>query len=92
MFKRVIWMGTGAAMGAGSAFWAKRKVTRAVERYLPDEMARRASASARTVGRTVRDAASEGRSAMREREAELRAQANARTFPAPPRRPSRSAT
>ena len=87
MFKRIIWMGTGAAMGAGSAFWAKRKVTRTVERYLPDEVARRARASARTagrhVGRTVRDAASEGRTAMREREAELQAQADARTLVGP---------
>ncbi len=92
MFKRVIWMGTGAAMGAGSAFWAKRKVVRTVERYLPDELARRASASARTVGRTVRVAASEGRAAMRDRESELKAQAEARTLLDPRPRPSRSAT
>ena len=80
MFKRVIWMGTGAAVGAGSAFWAKRKVTRAVERYMPDEVARRAAASARTVSQTVREAATEGRTAMREREAELQAQVEARTL------------
>ncbi len=80
MFKRVIWMGTGAAMGAGSAFWAKRKVVRTVERYLPDELARRAGESARGVGRTVRVAATEGRTAMREREAELRARSEARTL------------
>lgn len=78
MFKRVIWMGTGAAVGASSAFWAKRKVVRTVERYLPDELARRAGASARTVSRNVRDAASEGRAAMRDREVELRAEAEAR--------------
>ncbi len=84
MFKRVIWMGTGAALGAGSAFWAKRKVVRTLERYLPDELARRAGASARTVGRTVRVAASEGRTAMREREAELRAQSDARTLAGSP--------
>jgi hypothetical protein len=80
MFKRAVWMGTGMAVGVSSALWAKRKVTRTVERYMPDEIARRAGASARTVGRTVRDAASEGRVAMREREAELRAQVEARTF------------
>ena len=65
--------GNRAAMGAGSAFWAKRKVTRAVERYMPDEVAQRAGASARTMGRTVRDAAPKGAPPMREREAELRA-------------------
>lgn len=80
MFKRVVWMGTGVAVGASSALWAKRKVVRTVERYLPDEVARRAGASARTVGRTVRDAASEGRAAMRHREAELRAEVEARTL------------
>ncbi|MDQ6696566.1 MAG: hypothetical protein M3Z46_03810, partial [Actinomycetota bacterium] len=89
MFKRVIWMGTGVAMGAGSAFWAKRKVVHTVERYLPDELARRAGASARTVGRTVRLAAAEGRTAMHDREAELRAQADARTLAAPQSRLSR---
>ena len=80
MFKRVVWMGTGMAVGAGSAFWAKRKVQQTVERYLPDEVARRAGASARTVGRNVRDAAAVGREGMREREAELRAEVDARTF------------
>ncbi|MCU1352310.1 MAG: hypothetical protein JWM05_1519 [Acidimicrobiales bacterium] len=88
MFKRVIWMGTGAAIGASSAFWAKRKVARTVERYLPDQVAERAASSAKDLGRTVRGAATEGREAMRAREAELRAQVAARTFVGPP--PSRS--
>ena len=39
MFKRVIWMGTGMAVGAGGAFWAKRKVEQTVERYLPEQVA-----------------------------------------------------
>lgn len=80
MFKRIIWMGTGMAVGAGSAFWAKRKVEETVERYLPEQVADRAAAQARDLGRTVREAASEGREAMREREAELRRQVEARTF------------
>ncbi len=89
MFKRVIWMGTGMAVGAGSALWAKRRVVRTVERYMPDKVARRAGVSARAVGQNVRDAATVGRSAMREREAELRAQVDARTVAAPPRKPMR---
>lgn len=83
MFKRIIWMGTGMAVGAGSAFWAKRKVTDTVERYLPEQVAERAAVQARDLGRTVREAATEGRSAMREREAELRAQVAERTFVGP---------
>ncbi len=80
MFKRIIWMGTGMAVGAGSAFWAKRKVETTVERYLPEQVAERAAVQARDLGRTVREAASEGRQVMREREAELREQVQARTF------------
>ena len=42
MFKRIIWMGTGMAVGAGGAFWAKRKVEATVEQYLPEQVAVRA--------------------------------------------------
>ncbi len=83
MFKRVIWMGTGMAVGAGSAFWAKRKVEATVERYLPEQVADRAATQARNLNRTVREAASEGRRAMRQREVELRSQVEARTFVGP---------
>ena len=38
MFKRIFWMSTGVAVGAGSAFWAKRKVEATVERYLPERL------------------------------------------------------
>lgn len=86
MFKRIIWMGTGMAVGAGGAFWAKRKVEDTVERYLPEQVADRAAAQARDLGRTVREAASEGREAMRQREAELRRQVEARTFVGAPAR------
>lgn len=78
MFKRITWMGTGVAVGATSAFWAKRKVERTVARYRPGPVAQRAGESARTVGRTVREAASEGRDAMRAREAELRSAVESR--------------
>lgn len=80
MFKRVIWMGTGMAVGASGAFWAKRKVTETVERYLPEQVAARAAGSARDLGQTVRAAATEGRAAMRATEAELRARVEARTW------------
>lgn len=80
MFKRIFWMSTGMAVGAGSAFWAKRKVEATVERYLPEQVADRAAESAKDLGRTMRAAAAEGREAMRATEAELRARVEARTF------------
>jgi hypothetical protein len=80
VFKRIIWMGAGMAVGAGSAFWAKRKVEQTVEQYLPEQVATRAAAGARGIAETVRAAASEGRDAMRSTEAELRARVEARTF------------
>jgi hypothetical protein len=103
VFKRIFWLSTGVAVGAGGAFWAKRKVEETVEQYLPEQVAVRAAATAKGLGTTVRQAAAEGREAMRATEAELRARVDARTFvgdaPAPedakpsvPRRAGRVAT
>lgn len=83
MFKRITWLGAGIAVGAGGAFWTKRKVEATVARYLPDRVADRAATQARDLGRTVREAASEGRDAMRQRQQELRAQVEDRTFVGP---------
>ena len=80
MFKRIFWLSTGVAVGAGGAFWAKRKVEETVEQYLPEQVAVRAAATAKGLGTTVRAAAVEGREAMRATEAELRARVDARTF------------
>jgi hypothetical protein len=88
VFKRIFWMSTGVAVGASSAFWAKRKVEATVERYLPEQVADRAATSAKDLGRTVRAAAAEGREAMRVTEAELRARVEARTFVGSPERVS----
>lgn len=98
MFKRAFWMSTGVVVGASGAFWAKRKAEAAVTRYLPEQVADRAAATASDLGRTVRAAAAEGREAMRATEAQLRAQVADRTFvgsspepdpPAPPAPPGR---
>lgn len=80
MFKRIFWLSTGVAVGAGGAFWAKRKVEETVEQYLPEQVAVRAAETAKGLGTTVRLAAAEGREAMRTTEAELRARVDARTF------------
>jgi hypothetical protein len=87
VFKRVIWTGTGMVVGAAGAFWAKHKVERTVEQYLPEQVAARVGTSTREMGRTVRAAATEGRDAMRATEAELRARVEARTFTGPERAP-----
>lgn len=74
MFKRVRWVSIGAAVGFGGSVWAQRRVRRAVERYLPEQVAASAGERARNLRSDVRDALEEGRLAMRSREEELRAQ------------------
>ncbi|MCU1354871.1 MAG: hypothetical protein JWM89_289 [Acidimicrobiales bacterium] len=86
MLKRAFWMSTGMAVGAGGAFWAKRKVEATVERYLPEQVVERVGSSTRDLGRTVKAAATEGRAAMRATEAELRARVEDRTFVGPTKR------
>jgi len=80
VFKRVTWMGIGMAVGATGAFRAKRKVEAAIDRYLPEQVADRAAASARNVGQAMRTAASEGREVMKATEEELRQRVEARTY------------
>jgi hypothetical protein len=65
MLKRVRWLTAGAAVGFGGSFWLQRKLKVAAGRYRPVGMAGAAAVRAR-------DALEEGRTAMREREAELR--------------------
>jgi hypothetical protein len=72
LFRRLFWLGTGASVGFGGAMWIRARVRRAVARVMPDRVAADAADSARRAGTNVRDAFSEGRTAMRTREAELR--------------------
>lgn len=73
MPKRTFWFVTGTAAGLGSSLWVQRRVRTAVERYVPETLQERAADAARRVGPAVRDAVTEGRDAMRAREAEMRA-------------------
>ncbi len=66
MFKRLFWLVTGASFGFGSSFWLQRGVKRTVARYKPAAIAAR-------VGQDVVAAVGEGRVAMDQREAQLRA-------------------
>lgn len=78
MPKRSFWFVSGAAAGLGSSLWVQRRVRIAVERYVPEKVQERAADAARRVGPAVRDAVTEGRDAMRTREAEMRAEVDER--------------
>lgn len=78
VFKRTVWFTVGTASGLASSFWVQRKVRKAAAQ-LPERVQQEVTGAAkRTVG-TVRAAASEGRQAMIDREAELQAEVDART-------------
>jgi hypothetical protein len=72
VFKRVFWLVTGASFGFGSSFWLMRAFRRTVDRYRPTAVVARLEGD-------VRAAVEEGRTAMRDREAELRAARSARS-------------
>jgi hypothetical protein len=97
VMKRLVWLGIGAAAGASGTVWAQQKVRRRLDALGPDHLVVTAGNTAKKVGRNVRDAVSEGRSTMRDREEQLRAQRDgtpvARTVhrtsgPARPTRPA----
>ncbi len=79
MFKRLFWLSVGLTAGFGSSFWLMRTVRRTVERLTPQRLTQDAVAGARSVGAELRAALDEGRTAMRQREAELRAEMERRT-------------
>jgi len=74
LVRRLVWFTSGATAGFGGAIWVRRRIRRTVRRYAPEQLQADATASVRRLGWDVRDAVVEGRSAMREREAELRAE------------------
>ncbi len=80
MFKRTFWFGAGAVAGLGSSVYVQRRVRHAAA-HLPDRVQREVTGAARRVGRDVRAAATEGRAAMRQREAELQARVDERPGP-----------
>jgi hypothetical protein len=78
MFKRLFWLLVGTLIGLASSFWAQRRLRQAVNRLAPEQVRRQMSWSARNLMDDLRAAAAEGRSAMRDREAALRAQLTTR--------------
>lgn len=79
MFKRLFWLSVGLTAGFGTSFWLMRTVRRTVERFTPERLSSDVVAGARSLGGELKAAVDEGRAAMREREAELRAEIERRT-------------
>ena len=79
MIKRLVWFGSGAAVGVASSLYIRRKVRRTVTRYTPGRVGNDAVRIAREFGRDVRDAVGEGVDAMRAHEAFLRSDEDAFT-------------
>lgn len=88
MFKRVIWMGLGAAAGSAGTVWAQRKVKERIDvmsdAISPEGLSRAARDRAVYIGATVRAAVEDGRMAARAADADLRALRDARLGPQPP--------
>jgi hypothetical protein len=74
VFKRLLWLVMGAGFGFGVSFWLMRFVRETVERYTPERVSADLAGALRQFGTDIREAVAEGRDAMREREAELRAE------------------
>ncbi len=74
MFKRLFWLTVGAGFGFGASFWVTRAVRQTVQRYTPQRVSSDVAVAIRGVGADLRAAVAEGRQAMQEREAQLRAQ------------------
>jgi hypothetical protein len=74
VFRRLFWLVLGAGFGFGVSFWVVRTVRETVERYTPERVSADLAGAIRGFGQDLRAAAAEGREAMREREAEIRAE------------------
>lgn len=90
MFKRLFWLTVGVAFGATAAVLLTRVVRRSVDRYAPETLADNLAEALRGLGTDIRAAVAEGREAMADREAELRAEIRSAPGPAPTRATSES--
>lgn len=73
MFRRLFWLVIGAGFGFGVSFWVTRFVRETVARYTPEKVSADLAGAIRGLGGDIRAAVAEGREAMRETEADLRA-------------------
>jgi hypothetical protein len=74
VFKRTFWFGTGVTAGFGGAMWIRRQVLRTVRRYTPEHVQADVTTSVKRLGADLRGALRDGRDAMADREAALRAE------------------
>lgn len=74
MLRRLFWLLVGVAVGVGTSFWIMRFIRETAARYTPERVSDDLADAVRGFGDDVRAAVAEGREAMREREAELRAE------------------
>jgi hypothetical protein len=72
MFKRLFYLAIGMGLGFGLSLWLTRLARSTIERYTPERVSADLASSLRRLGEDLRAAVSDGREAMREREAELR--------------------
>ncbi len=78
MFKRLFWLTVGMAIGFGTSFWVYRLLRQTLDRYRPEQVAESLARSLRGLRDDLRAALAEGREAMRQAEAELRADLSSR--------------
>lgn len=78
MFRRIFWLLMGAGFGFGASFWMMRFVRSTMERYTPERVSAELAEAIKSFGQDLRAAVAEGREAMAEREAELRAEIESR--------------
>ena len=81
MIKRLTWFVMGAVSGAAATLWALSVARTKARQLAPAQVAGAVSARARSRLDDVRDALFEARLAMREREAELRAELDRESNP-----------
>jgi hypothetical protein len=78
VFKRLFWLLMGVGFGFGVSFWVMRFVRSTMERYTPERVSSDLAGALKQLGSDLKEAASEGRQAMKEREAELLAELDKR--------------
>lgn len=74
MFRRLLWLVIGAGFGFGVSFWITRAVKETMQRYSPEQVSADLAGALKGLGTDLRAAVAEGREAMIEREAEIRAE------------------
>jgi hypothetical protein len=74
VFRRLFWLLVGVGFGFGTSFWVMRFVKETAARYSPERVSADLASAIKGLGTDLRLAVADGREAMREREAELRAE------------------